>query len=388
MNINDFFDPVGLEKPDDYFKPDENCFSHTIAVHTSNNPVGDLSEFDVALMGVPEDRNSFNKGAAKAPDKIRQKLYQLTGFKKGKKIIDLGNLKKGATPNDTYYGIAEVVAFLQDAGLIVIIMGGTQDNTLGTIMPFQKQDNYPYLLSFDSRLDYKTNEEMTNSSNFLHRIIGNAGSLKLLKYLNLGHQIYLNNPDIIEFFHKQYFDSLRLGLVRMDLPETEPLIRDATIISLDISSVKQGDAPGYFNPSPNGFLSDEICQLARYTGISDSVKIFGLYEVNPDFDVNNQTVHLAAQIIWYFIEGVNNRFDESPTEDKGGFKKFIVGINKMDNKIVFYKSLKSNRWWMEVPSSNNPGDSMTVIACSQKDYELACNNDLPDRWLREMHRLS
>ena len=44
--------------------------------------------------------------------------------------------------------------------------------------------------------------------------------------------------------------------------------------------------------------------LPRYAGISDKVTSFGIYEYNAKFDEKDQTAHLIAQMIWYFIEGL------------------------------------------------------------------------------------
>jgi hypothetical protein len=52
---------------------------------------------------------------------------------------------------------------------------------------------------------------------------------------------------------------------------------------------------------------------------------------------------------------------------------------------VFYKSRKSNRWWMEIP---HPYEDRTYfIGCSYSDYETVCADDMPDRWWRAYQRL-
>ena len=58
---------------------------------------------------------------------------------------------------------------------------------------------------------------------------------------------------------------------------------------------------------------------------------------------------LVAQIIWYFIEGVNTRVLDFPKENVP-FQKYIVLVE--EEEIVFFKSLKTNRWWIEMPKKN------------------------------------
>ena len=96
------------------------------------------------------------------------------------------------------------------------------------------------------------------------------------------------------------------------------------------------------------------------------------------------TSHLAAQIIWYFIEGFYQRKGDFPHKQKDNYKKYNVGIDDNDHSIVFYESLRSGRWWMQVPL--NGGDSADkykrhyMLPCSYSDYELASNGEIPDRW--------
>ena len=109
MNLNDYFDPVSLEKPTHHILDNPSAFCRNIAIHTPQFPIHDLDQYKVAIIGVPEDRNSINTGSSQAPDKIRNKLYQLirTGFKF--KIIDLGNMKVGKNHDDTIYGLRDIV---------------------------------------------------------------------------------------------------------------------------------------------------------------------------------------------------------------------------------------------------------------------------------------
>ena len=72
-----------------------------------------------------------------------------------------------------------------------------------------------------------------------------------------------------ELIDKLYFDAHRLGEVRSCMEDAEPVIRNADMISVDVSAIRFPDAPGSHNESPNGFYGDEACQLMRYAGMSD-----------------------------------------------------------------------------------------------------------------------
>jgi hypothetical protein len=92
---------------------------------------------------------------------------------------------------------------------------------------------------------------------------------------------------------------------------------------------------------------------------------------------------LVAQMMWYFIEGYNVRMDEKIDINNPDFTRFTVPVDQDD--LIFYKSELTNRWWIEIPYSNNQNNKLrqnTLLACSKYDYLEACDQELPDRWYR------
>jgi hypothetical protein len=211
----------------------------------------------------------------------------------------------------------------------------------------------------------------------------------LFNFSNIGYQTYFVDPAAIELMQKLFFDSYRLGLVRSNMEETEPIVRNADIVSFDISAVRKSDAPGNYNAGPNGFSGEEFCQIARYAGLSDKVSSVGFYEYNPDYDNRAVTASLVAQAIWCFIDGVTHRKNDLPSSLNPNFLKYRVFISENKHEIVFYKSNKSDRWWMEVPYPNNKSkyERHHLVPCSYADYHIACNEGMPDRWWQTYQKL-
>jgi len=387
MDLNGYFDPVSLEKPEFEYLDHTESFSHHISVHTPDHPIRELDKHQVALIGVPVDSNGFIKGSKEAPDQVRSKLYQFRKINSNLKIYDLGNIKNGGSINDTYFALRDIILELLERDIITIIIGGSQDLSRGVFLALEKQKGLHQILTIDSMLDFSLNEDSLNSRNYLNQIVNTTG-LKQFSVTNLGHQAYFVTEKQLQQLEKSYLESIRLGEARKEIRQAEPLIRDSRFISIDIGAVRHADAPGASLASPNGFFGDELCQLTRYAGLSEHTSILGFFELNPSSDINGQTAHLAAQSVWYFLEGFTHRIRENPIDTPEHIKKFIVTLNAAGHDIIFHKSTLSERWWMEIPVKNPDSGYNFFVSCSYEDYQQASNQEIPDRWWRFLNRLS
>ena len=386
VDLNDYFNPVSIEGP--YFEhlAAQAGFPHNITIHTDNSRIKDISKFKIAILGVPEGRNSPNAGSLKGPDKIREQLYSLAKIPGRSKIIDLGNMKQGVTFNDTLAGLTDVLTSLITENVFPVIIGGSSAVIPAIDRAVSKTLNKYTLTCVDPRIDFSNERKEPDSFNYLNSVLNNHKST-FSHYINIGYQTYLNDQQVINRFLKKRSELVRIGDVRQAIFLTEPLFRDSDVAIFDISAVRQSDAPGTISPSPNGFYGEEICLLSRYAGISDKLKIFGLFEVNPEFDIRNQTTGLAAQIIWFFLEGFSQKQYETPVlnlSNSGRFIKYHVRITDLVDDLIFVKSNLTDRWWIELPSEP---DQALYVACSHEDYLKANRNEVPDRWVQAVERL-
>ncbi|OIO99566.1 MAG: hypothetical protein AUJ98_10760 [Bacteroidetes bacterium CG2_30_33_31] len=381
-----------IEQPDFSHdgKLDNRRLGNFINCFTILNGFPEIKNAELAILGIKESRNSVNNiGTEEAPAAVRKFLYSLFSFTHRLKIIDIGNIEAGNTIDDTYYAARNVIAELLENKIIPIIIGGSQDLTYANYLAYQKQGKIVNLTTIDSSFDLGNAEEIFNSQSHISKIILHQPNF-LFNLTNIGYQSYFVDYEAINLMKKLYFDVYRLGIVHADMEKTEPLIRNSDIVSFDLSAIRQSDAPGNLNASPNGFYGEEACQIARYAGISDKVSSIGFYEFNPLVDKNNQTAYLLSQMIWYFIEGFYNRKGDAPHKDKSDYLKFIVPIDQNIDEIVFYKSQKSSRWWMEIPLTSNEFEKYKrhfMVPCSYQDYEDATAGEVPDRWWQVYQKL-
>ncbi len=386
MNLSDYLEPLDLS----FLQRDKRrhplILGNFIKAHTDKG-FPDPDKADIAIIGVKEERNSFgNEGCSLAPDYVRKYLYSLYQGPYNTKVADLGNVRAGNTVADTYFAVKTILATLLEKNITPLLIGGSQDITYANYQAYEALGQIINIVSVDSRFDIGLDkDEKLNHLNYLSKTLTHKPNY-LFNYANLGYQTYFVDQDAIELMDKLYFDVYRLGQVRQNMEEVEPIVRNADLLSFDISSVRQSDAPGCGQASPNGFYGEEACQIIRYAGLSDKLTSIGFYETNPAFDKGEQTAHLVAQMIWYFMDGFYHRKNDYPDKqlkDSSAFIKYVVSIKEFQNEINFYKSKKSNRWWMEVPCPPNlqrKYKRQFLVPCSYKDYQEACQNEIPEKW--------
>jgi len=385
IDLNQYIDPVCLDKPGLEPLKGSAAFPHNVVVNTGNEPVGELDGFSVAILGVPDDRSSANTGAASAPDAIRKDLYSFSRLPGRLKIIDLGNFRPGASFDDTIAGLRDVLLQLLSKDIVPVIMGGTSALMPAIDRALSAGKQKWSLVSVDSRLDFTAEKRQPDSLNWMNDLIYRSGS-RLSHLSAIGHQTYLTDPQVVNRFNRRHYDMMRIGEVRAAVHETEPLFRDASATVFDIGSVRQSDAPGTFLPSANGFYGEEICLLSRYAGLSDNLKVFFVTEVNPTLDNRTQTSNLAAQLIWFFLEGYSQKqFEVSFLGDQSNsrFTRYHVTLSDLDTPAIFIKSTITDRWWMEI---RNPAGETQYLACSYEDYLMANRDQVPVRWTRGLLR--
>ncbi|MDO6745260.1 formimidoylglutamase [Tenacibaculum soleae] len=385
MNFS-FFTPIKNTVVAHLMSQPITSFGQNIAIHTEGDGFPDLSEVAIAIIGVKDGRGAIdNEGCGEDLQYIRKKIYELYPGNWHTKIADLGNLEKGHTLKDTHFAVKSSVEYLLKKKILPIIIGGGQDITYANYRGYDTLEQTVNLVSVDSRFDIGTLEENISSKSFLSKVIMEQ-PCNLFNYSNIGYQTFFNSQEEIGLLDKLYFDAFRLGEVK-DVTLVEPILRDADVVSIDIGSVRQSEAPANNNASPNGFYGEDICAIARYAGISDKVTSFGIYEYNSSLDSNNQTASLIAQMIWYFIEGVNARAKDYPFVTKENYQKFTVLLSD-DDPINFYKSDKTGRWWMEINLiTNNKHKRHALIPCNYKDYEQALERKTPSRWFKAHQKL-
>jgi formiminoglutamase len=347
----------------------------------------EIQKNSLALIYVPEFRG-FNQARelSYTQSKFREVFYELQiGSNWHSNLYDLGDILPGQNLNDTYFALSQVVSELVKINVIPIVVGGSQDLILALYAAYEKLEQMINICSVDYALNLGAPEKEINSNGYLSHLLLKRPCY-LFNHANIGLQMPYSNSKELELFEKLYFDVCRLGEFNSDFKKAEPHLRNADIINIDFESIKASETHS-IHGLPNGFYAEQICQIGKYAGISDKVSSLGIFNYKSYTPVGDQ---LLAQLIWYFIDGYASRFSDFPVGTKDDYKKFTVVMEEANHQLVFFKSNKSSRWWMEVPfppNNESKYDRHYLVPCNKEDYENAMKNEIPDLWWKTYQKL-
>jgi formiminoglutamase len=373
LNISDFLSPVNVHQlsNDEGYK--EGQMGKTIAVYDQYFP--DLDDVQVVLLGCGEERGSgLIHGQSNSPDIVRKHFYSLYCWHTDVKIADVGNIKPGALFTDSYAALSTVLNELINDGKTVIILGGSHDLTLAQYRAYASNKKSIEAVCADALIDLDLDSPFKHENFLLEMLTAEPNFIR--HYNHIGFQSYFVHPRMLETLDKLRFDCYRVGNVKENIDEMEPVLRNSQLFSFDISAIANTYAPAN-TVSPNGFTGEEACVLMRYAGMSPNCSSIGIYGYNAVHDKDELTAKQISQMLWYLIDGRSRGKKEATLDEKDSFSEYHIAFAEVET--VFLQSKKTGRWWMQLPDKK-------YIACSYKDYLLAGSNEIPERWLRAQER--
>lgn len=357
-----------------------------IRAHAEKGDVPSFQGVKFALLGIQENRSDVDfRDDEISFDIYRKAFYSLYPGNWSHEIIDLGDIKKGESVEDSRFASRETISALLKMDIIPLILGAGQDLVYAQYRAYDSLDQMVNLVNIDSRFDLGNADLAMTNKSYVGKIVVDQ-PYNLFNYSVMGYQSYFNSPQEIALMEKLFFDAYRLGEIASDITTVEPILRDADIVTLDGSAIKDSELSYSNSESPNGFDGREICAISRYAGISNRVSSFGIYEIGNPL-MHQSAAMLIAQILWYFIEGVNFRVKDEDFDNDKHFTTYNVPID--DTVLTFKKSNKTERWWILLPFISNVNNKLkrrTLLPCTYGEYLSACNQEIPERWLKARHK--
>lgn len=378
MDLTNYFDPVDFTAINAEGRlGSKYSLGAAIEKRTRALRAANLGKVDLAILGVPFETLDNECLLSPIPDLIRKELYQQAGFGK-LNIVDLGNLKQAQSHKGNYYALRDVIDYLSEARIPALVLGGSEDFAYGICQAFRNNKFFTFS-AVDSLLDVKLGKEIFRPDNYLSRVFSKQPDI--FQFSLVGYQRH-RIPEAAFSKTKGVKHHISLGDLRKNPLAAEPVFRNSDFVSFDCGSFRYAESFGK-KKLPNGLSNEDVCQLAKYAGLSMRLKVFALFEVNNDSVSNGMNVALAAEAAWYFIEGLQQRIPSNP-EDESGFIIHKVEIWQVETPLVFYEDKTTGQWWMKLQSM---GSSFLFLACSEQDFSEASHNEIPEFYLKYVQKI-
>ncbi|HLT50667.1 MAG TPA: formimidoylglutamase [Arenibacter sp.] len=262
-------------------------------------------------------RNMGRIGTVSGPDAIRRQFAEMPNHLEHETaILDMGSIScANADMEEAQTILAETVACLLALNTFPLLLGGGHDmayghyNGIKKYLSFQGKNKILGIINFDAHFDLRSNKNGNNSGTPFYQI---AQDRKLdntkFKYMCLGVRKDANITPL--------FDTAKeLGVSYIDIPhfnlhhlshtknKLERFIREVDHIytTIDLDGFSSAYAPGVSAASPMGFSPDMVLECLEI--IIDSKKMISLdiAEMNPIYDIDDQTAKLAASLIHFVV---------------------------------------------------------------------------------------
>lgn len=367
--LEHWLQPVKLERINGYEALEPYQLGRHIHCHTQEY-MPNLKRTHIALIGIGPDC-----------DAVRSALYALSYPFEAVFMADLGDFRK----TDTAF-LSPFIAELLAGGVLPLLIGQGSETVKAQFEAYFHQKQSVNMALIDEKIRYSAGQQKS-AEHYLNDFLADPF---LFNCSIIGYQSHFTDPSVVAVFDEKNYEIRRLGRTKGQFEDIEPLIRDADMVHLNIGALKHSEVPGQNQGSPNGFTVEEACQLARYAGMSDKLTSLSLTGFVAAADVAHQTAQGIAHIIWYVVDGFANRQQDYPiAKAYNQLTQYVVDVSTFDYKITFWRSNKTGRWWMEVPLSiEGPYKRHQLVPCSHQDYLQACSDDLPQRLINAVLRLT
>jgi arginase len=246
------------------------------------------------MLGLPfDDKSTFMKGTAKAPEKIRKILHDGASnymsesgieIKPEVNLIDQGNLII-----TDYHQIAKQITQKVDLRIPTVFLGGDHSITFPITQAMHEVHEKFDILHFDAHADIYDHFEGDKYSHacpfarimeagFVNRLVS-VGMRNMTPHLN------------------EQADKFGVEIILMkDVDKHKAFdFRNPLYISIDLDALDPAFAPGVSHHEPGGFSSRQLIQLLHK--IETPIIGADIVELNPDRDPSEITAALAAKLL-------------------------------------------------------------------------------------------
>lgn len=264
-------------------------------------------------------RNQGRRGAAKAPNAMRQALASVPWkLPAGKRVLDVGNIRcKGEALEEAQGELGQAVADLLSKSVTPIILGGGHETLYGHYLGVRQhigKEASLGIINIDAHFDLRSYETQPSSGTMFRQILESDGNSR---YFVLGIQRYGNTQELfdkadelgVRYLYEEEMTEARIDDIASALNAFIDK-HDSIMLTLCTDVLNAAFAPGVSAPSPFGLTPMLVRSLIRIVTGHKKTLSFDVCEVNPDLDENGRTIKLGAYLtneaIMGFLGGDNN----------------------------------------------------------------------------------
>jgi arginase family enzyme len=252
----------------------------------------------IVKVGTSQGSLGKNLGTEKAPDKIVEALKNISVNEQGKGLFyEVDEVK--VNPSNIEETNERIFEKEGD-----IFIGGDHSITYPLFKKVVQKNSNAGIVMFDAHPDCENNFAPPSHEDFIQTLI-EEGSLKKENVILVG----IRNMDKKEQFYmkdkriKYYTMKDLRGNINRTCDTIMETARgfDALYLSIDIDVIDPSQAPGTGYIEPAGMQARDLIYFIQRLKMLKNLKRADIVEVNPQKDVNEMTVKLAAKIIGELI---------------------------------------------------------------------------------------
>jgi arginase len=249
----------------------------------------------VVIVGVPfDDHSTFLKGAALAPQHIRDALHSPSSNMSTENIRDLGREQRLADIGDLViadyiHDIELAISHILEKDAFVLSLGGDHSITYPILKSYVRKYKYLDILQLDAHPDLY-NEFAGNPYSHACSFARIMEEKLASRLVQVG--IRTMNP------HLQN-QAERFKVETIDMKSWDSSVKltfnGPVYISLDMDVVDPAFAPGVSHPEPGGLSTREVLKIIQ--DLDAPVVGADIVELNPNRDLNGLTAMSAAKFL-------------------------------------------------------------------------------------------
>ncbi|MEJ7142444.1 formimidoylglutamase [Staphylococcus capitis] len=280
-------------------------FGDLTKVEKTNNPKG------VGILGYAVDKgvelNKGRVGAKEGPNNIKQAFSGLPDLNQCEELIDYGNVEHDHDSLiDTQQEYAELAAKSIQNHKQTFLLGGGHDIAYAQYLATRKV--YPNesigVINIDAHFDTRDEGESTSGTSF-RQILDQDDNAD---YMVLGISQGGNTQGLFDYAKEKnvqyvYADELLHQVSPPIKDMIEHFIHDHDVIMFTVCMdvVDSAFAPGVSAPAVLGIYPHTVFELAKRIIPSEKVASISIAEMNPEYDLDNRTAKLVANLVHHFL---------------------------------------------------------------------------------------